>query len=78
MIVAEPDSESVRARLSEDGHVVTWAWTRTGITSAIERRAREGSLSRQQRYALERLCTFAHLASVFGSWNFWRRCFLTS
>ena len=60
VIVAEPDSESVRARLSEDGHVVTWVWTRTEITSAIERRAREGSLSRQQRYeALERLHAFA-------------------
>ena len=60
VIVAEPDSESVRARLSEDGHIVTWVWTRTEITSAIERRAREGSLSRQQRYeALERLHAFA-------------------
>ena len=60
MIVAEPDSEPVRARLSEDGHVVTWVWTRTEITSAIERRAREGSLSRQQRHeALERLHAFA-------------------
>ena len=27
----------------EDDHVVTWAWTRTEITSAIERRARRGA-----------------------------------
>ena len=60
MIVAEPDSGSVRARLSEDGHIVTWIWTRTEITSAIERRAREGSLTRQQRKeAIERLHAFA-------------------
>ena len=60
VVVAEPDSESVRAWLSEDDHIVTWVWTRTEITSAIERRAREGSLSRRQRYeALERLYAFA-------------------
>ena len=60
VVVAELDSESVRAWLSEDDHIVTWVWTRTEITSAIERRAREGSLSRRQRYeALERLSAFA-------------------
>ena len=60
VIVAEPDNEPVRAWLSEDDHIITWVWTRTEITGAIERRAREGSLSRQQRYeALERLHAFA-------------------
>ena len=64
LVVAEPDSELARTWLSEDDHIVTWAWTRTEITSAIERRAREGSLSRQQRReALRRFDAFA------GSWD---------
>ena len=60
LIVAEPDSESVRTWLSEDDHIVTWVWTRTEIIGAIERRAREGSLSRlQRRDVLERFNAFA-------------------
>jgi hypothetical protein len=49
LVVAEPDSESVRAWLSDDDHIVTWAWTRTEIIGAIERRTRDGVLSRAQR-----------------------------
>lgn len=49
LAVAEPRSALVRAWLSDDDHIVTWAWTRTEITSAIERRARDGTLSREQR-----------------------------
>ena len=64
LVVAEPDSELVRSWLSEDDRIVTWAWTRTEITSAIERRAREGSLSRQQRReVLRRFDAFA------GRWD---------
>ena len=64
VVVAETDSGQVRSWLSEDDHIVTWAWTRTEITSAIERRAREGSLSRhQRRQVLARLDAFA------GSWD---------
>ena len=60
IVVAEPDSERVRTWLSEDDHIVTWAWSRTEISSAIERRARDGSLSRlQRREALRRFDTFA-------------------
>ena len=60
LIVAEPDSESVRTWLSEDDHIVTWVWTRTEIIGAIERRTREGSLSRlQRRDVLERFNAFA-------------------
>ena len=60
LVVAEPDSELVRTWLSEDDQVVTWAWSRTEITSAIERRARDGSLSRlQRREALRRFDAFA-------------------
>ena len=49
LVVREPNSELVRAPLSEDDRIATWAWTRTESTSAIERRTREGSLSRLQR-----------------------------
>ena len=60
VVVAEPDSERVRTWLSEDDHIVTWAWSRTEIIGAIERRAREGSLSRpQRREVLRRFDAFA-------------------
>ncbi|WP_419947779.1 type II toxin-antitoxin system VapC family toxin [Candidatus Palauibacter sp.] len=60
LIVSEPGSRLARAWLLEDDHVVTWAWTRTEITSAIERRTREGTLTRgERRTALDRLRGFA-------------------
>ena len=60
LLVAEPDSELVRAWLSEDDRIVTWAWTLTEIVGAIERRTREGSLSRRERReVLGRLIAFA-------------------
>ena len=60
LVVAESDSEAARTWLSEDDHIVTWVWTRTEIIGAIERRAREGSLSRlQRRDVLERFNAFA-------------------
>ena len=49
LVVAEPRSPLVRAWLSDDDQIVTWAWTQTEITSAIERRTRDGTLSREQR-----------------------------
>ena len=64
LIVAERDSDLVRGWLSEDDHIVTWVWTRTEITGAIERRTREELLSRlQRREVLERLGVLA------GSWD---------
>lgn len=60
LVVSEPESGLVRARLSEDDRIATWAWTRTEIISAIERRTREGSLSRiQRREVLARFNAFA-------------------
>ena len=60
LVVSEPDSGLVRDWLTEDGFITTWAWTHTEITSAIERRAREGSLTRQQRrVVLDRFGAFA-------------------
>ena len=60
LLVVEPGSTAVRSLLAEDRHIVTWAWTRTEIVGAIERRAREASLSRaQRRELLDRLAAFA-------------------
>ena len=49
LVVAEPQSARVRGWLAEDDGIVTWAWTRSEIVSAIERRVREGSLTRSHR-----------------------------
>ena len=62
-MVAGPDSARVRSWLSDDDGIVTWAWTSTEIVSAVERRAREGSLSLQQRR--EALARFAALADAW-------------
>ena len=60
LIVAEADSDLVRGWLSDDDHIVTWVWTRTEITGAIERRTREGSISRpRRREVLDRLGALA-------------------
>lgn len=64
LIVTEADSDLVRGWLSDDDHIVTWVWTRTEITDAIERRTRAGSISRpQRRAALDRLGALA------GGWD---------
>ncbi len=60
LVVAEPASEVVRNLVADDGHIVTWAWTRTEIVSAVERRTREGLITRPQRRELiERIAAFA-------------------
>ena len=60
LLVAERDTELVRSWLSDDDRIVTWVWTRTEIVGAVERRTREGSLSRsQRREVLQRLDVFA-------------------
>ena len=60
LVVAEPASSLVRKLLAEDDRIITWVWTRTEIVSAIERRTREGSLSRtQRREVLGRFDAFA-------------------
>ena len=52
LLVAEAESEVVRSWLGEDSVIATWAWTRLEIASAVERRTREGDLSREQRRAI--------------------------
>ena len=60
LVVSEPSTELARTWLAEDSEIVTWAWTRVEIASAIERQAREGAVSRRdRRQVLERLDTFA-------------------
>ena len=49
LVVAEPQSGKARKWLAEDSGVITWGWTRTEIASAIERRTRDGELTRAQR-----------------------------
>ena len=64
LIVSEPTSARMRSRLDEDSEIVTWVWTRVEIISAVERRTREGSLTRRQRReVLNRFNAFA------DTWN---------
>ena len=60
LVVSEPSTDVARSWLADDSVIVTWAWTRVEIASAIERRTREGALSRRdRRQVLERLDVFA-------------------
>lgn len=51
LVIAEPASEATRGWLREDPELVTWAWTRVELASAVERRARQELLSREERRA---------------------------
>lgn len=63
LIVQEPTSALARGWIDEDEDVGLWALTRLQLTSAVERRAREGGLSGTQRTsALRRLAAFADAA----------------
>jgi len=55
LIIAEAESGWARDRLAEDDRIITWAWTRTEIVSAIESRTREGALARLERRNLLRV-----------------------
>ena len=60
LIVAEPASSVVRERLAEDDRIATWVWSCTEIASAVERRTRDGVISRDQRSSvLDRLLLLA-------------------
>lgn len=60
LVIREPATDEVRDWLRQDPVVVTWAWTRVELASAVERRARLGELDRCQRRAC--LDRFADLA----------------
>ncbi len=49
LLVSEPESQQVRNWLEEDSRIVTWSWSSVELASAVERRFREGFLSRKQR-----------------------------
>ncbi len=51
LAIAESAGPLVRGWLEQDPGIVTWAWTRVELASAVERRARQGQISRAQRRA---------------------------
>jgi predicted nucleic acid-binding protein len=63
LVVEEEATGRVRGWLSEDSTIVTWAWTRVELASAVERRARQGELSQPQRRAA--LSRFDELARTW-------------
>ena len=63
LVVAEAQTQRMRSLLEEDPHIVTWAWTAVEFASAVERRARQGELTREQRR--DALSRFAELAAVW-------------
>jgi len=63
LVIAEAQTQRMRSLLEEDPHIVTWAWTAVEFASAVERRARQGELTREQRR--DALSRFAELAAVW-------------
>ena len=64
LLVSEQSSNASLEWLGLDGQIVTWLWTRTEVASAIERRTREGALSRSQRRQV-----LARLDALAERWN---------
>jgi len=62
LVVAEASSKGLR-RLASEGGIVTWCLSSVEISSAIERRARQGALGAAGRRAA--LDTLAELAGVW-------------
>ena len=61
LLVQEPGSDLVSEWLAQDLEMVLWGLTRIELASAIERRAREGRLTRGPALRrLERLASNAH------------------
>lgn len=64
LIVAEPVSDAMREHLAEDDRIATWVWSCTEIVSAVERRARAGAISPDQRLSVLR-----RLLLLADSWD---------
>lgn len=64
LLVAEEASPEVRSLLEHDPMVATWAWSVVEITSAVERRFREGRLNAQGRREV-----LARLQILSGQWD---------
>ncbi len=63
LVVAEERSKALR-QLARGGDIVTWSLSSVEITSAIERRAREGALS-----PIHRQTALHNLAELRDSWT---------
>lgn len=64
LIIAEAASTRARELLEEDPMVATWAWSAVEITSAVERRFREGRLDHPGRRDV-----LARLAALSDQWD---------
>lgn len=61
LVVDEPGTALARAWLRADPHLITWSWTTVELASAVERRAREGALTRaRRREILQRFATLSN------------------
>jgi hypothetical protein len=63
LVIAEAASSTVREWLAQDPAIVTWAWTQVELVSAVERRARQGELTREQRRSC--LDAFARIVELW-------------
>jgi predicted nucleic acid-binding protein len=64
LLVSEATTPDVRQWLEEDPMIVTWAWSVVEITSAVERRFREGQLNQSGRRDV-----LASLTRLAGQWD---------
>jgi predicted nucleic acid-binding protein len=64
LLVSEATSPQVRHWLEDDPMIVTWAWSAVEITSAVERRFREGRLNQ-----VDRRDVLARLSLLAGQWD---------
>lgn len=64
LLVSEPTTPRVRQWLQDDPMIVTWVWSVVEITSAVERRFREGQLDHSGRRVV-----LARLIQLAGQWD---------
>lgn len=64
LVVAEPASALVRAWAARDPSIVTWSWTRVEVMAAVERRARDGTITAAQRRTL-----LGRFVELFDAWD---------
>ncbi len=64
LVIAEASSSEAREWLLEDPEIVTWCWSSVELASAVERRFRQGELSRDER----RQC-LDRFSDLSGRWD---------
>ena len=72
LVVSEESTRKARLWLEDDTGVVTWCWSSVELASAVERRFRQGALSREERrHCLDRCSSFSEqwdeVADVFAT-----------